>query len=111
MACINPWPRMGLSTYIVCRPGASKPVSHMSRTYTIRSGSVAARNRFASLSRLGLLRICGFQSSGSVVEPVITTLFLVLNQHYLPAFDFPVKALWQARPVARFHQERNGGVT
>ena len=34
MACISPWPRIGLSTYIVCRDGASKPVSHMSRTMT-----------------------------------------------------------------------------
>ena len=34
MACISPWPRIGLSTYIVCRLGASKPVSHMSRTMT-----------------------------------------------------------------------------
>src|SRR5260370_1322661 len=28
MACISPWPRIGLSTYIVCRHGTSKPVSH-----------------------------------------------------------------------------------
>ena len=30
----QPWPRIGLSTYMVCRLGASKPVSHMSRTST-----------------------------------------------------------------------------
>ena len=59
MACISPWPRMGLSTYIVCRLGASKPVSHMSRTSTIRSGSAGSRNRLASASRRGLLRMCG----------------------------------------------------
>ena len=34
IACISPCPRIGLSTYIVCRLGASKPVSHMSRTST-----------------------------------------------------------------------------
>jgi hypothetical protein len=34
MACISPCPRIGLSMYIVCIDGASKPVSHMSRTMT-----------------------------------------------------------------------------
>ena len=38
MACISPWPRIGLSTYIACRLGASNSVSHMSRTSTMRSG-------------------------------------------------------------------------
>ena len=74
MACISPWPRIGLSTYIVCRLGASKPVSHMSRTITILNGSVGSRKRLASASRRGLLRMCGCQSSGSDAEPVITTL-------------------------------------
>src|SRR5262252_8835496 len=74
MACISPWPRIGLSTYIVCSEGASKPVSHMSRTSTIRSGSAASRNRFARASRRDLLRMCGCQSAGSDAEPVITTL-------------------------------------
>ncbi len=30
MACIRLWPFMGLSTYMVCTQGASKPVSHIS---------------------------------------------------------------------------------
>ena len=45
MACISPCPRIGLSTYIVCRLGASKPVSHMSRTITIWNGSFGSRKR------------------------------------------------------------------
>jgi hypothetical protein len=78
MACISPCPRIGLSTYIVCRLGASKPVSHMSRTITMRNGSFASRKRAASTSRRGLLRMCGCHSSGSEAEPVITTLSAVL---------------------------------
>lgn len=65
---------MGLSTYIVARLGASNPVSHMSRTSTIRSGSAASRKRLASASRRGLLRMCGCQSAGSEAEPVMTIL-------------------------------------
>ena len=58
MACINPWPRIGLSTArIVCRLGASNPISHMSRTSTARSGSPGPRNRFSSASRLALFRM------------------------------------------------------
>jgi hypothetical protein len=46
----------------------------MSRTNTILSGSAAFRNRLASASRRGLLRMCCCQSAGSEAEPVITTL-------------------------------------
>ena len=49
MACISPWPRMGLSTYMVCRHGASKPVSHMSRTMTILNGSLAISETLGQL--------------------------------------------------------------
>ena len=59
---------------MVCRLGASKPVSHMSRTITILNGSFGSRKRSARSSRRGLLRMCGCQSSGSDAEPVITTL-------------------------------------
>ena len=64
MACISPWPRMGLSTYIVWRLGASKPVSHMSRTITTRNGSSGSRNRFANASRRALFRMCCCQPGG-----------------------------------------------
>ena len=79
MACISPCPRIGLSTYIVCRHGASKPVSHMSRTITSLNGSFGSLKRLASASRRGLLRMCGCQSSGSEAEPVITTLSAPLS--------------------------------
>ncbi len=46
----------------------------MSRTMTIRNGSLGSRNRLASASRRGLFRMWGCQSSGSEAEPVITTL-------------------------------------
>src|SRR5690606_7850562 len=62
----QPWPRIGLSMYMACMQGASKPVRHMSRTSTMRSGSVASRKRLASASCRGLLRMCAC--------PVITTL-------------------------------------
>src|ERR1700733_3924636 len=39
MACISPWPFIGLSTYIVWRDGTSKPVSHISLTITTLNGS------------------------------------------------------------------------
>lgn len=39
MACMSPWPYMGLSRYMVCTRGASESVSHMSRTS--RSGMSA----------------------------------------------------------------------
>ena len=74
IACMSPWPCIGLSTYIVCRLGASKPVSHMSRTMTMRNGSAGSRKRRASASRRDLLRMCGCHSSGSDAEPVMTTL-------------------------------------
>ena len=51
------WPFIGLSTYIVWQHGASKPVSHMSRTMTRRSGSAAFLKRFSKrfFSRLVVL--------------------------------------------------------
>ena len=45
---------MGLSAYMVCRHGASKPVSHMSRTITMRNGSFAFLNRVRELATLVL---------------------------------------------------------
>ena len=76
MACISPWPFIGLSTYIVCMQGASKPVSHMSRTITSLSGSVGSLARLAISSRraFGRLPMCGCQAGGSEAAPVITTL-------------------------------------
>ena len=41
---------------MVCRHGASKQVNHMSRTITMRNGSLASLKRFASMRRLSLLR-------------------------------------------------------
>src|SRR5450759_4244676 len=74
IGCIRPCPRIGLSTYIVWRLGASNPVSHMTRTMTIRNGSDGSRKRPARTSRRGLLRMCGCMPSGSDAEPVMTTL-------------------------------------
>ncbi len=73
IACISPCPRIGLSTYIVCRLGASKPVSYMSRTITTLKVSCGSRKQLASASRRGLLGMCGCQSGGSEAEPVITS--------------------------------------
>jgi len=56
MACISPCPRIGLSRYIVCRLGASKPVSHMSRTSTIWNGSAASLKRPASADEIQEVR-------------------------------------------------------
>lgn len=58
MACMRPWPCIGLSAYIVCRQGASKPVSHMSRTITILKGFFASLNWFAKSRRCFLLPMC-----------------------------------------------------
>jgi hypothetical protein len=58
---------------MVCRQGASKPVSHMSRTITMRKGSRLSLKRLANLRRLSLLRMCGCQSGPSSALPVITT--------------------------------------
>ena len=77
MACIRAWPFIGLSTYIVCRHGASKPVSHMSRTSTMRKGSDGSLNRPARSFRPCLVRMCCCQSGPSVAEPVITTFTAV----------------------------------
>ena len=109
MACISPWPRIGLSTYIVCRQGASKPVSHMSRTMTILNGSLGSLKRLASSSRRGLLRMCGCQSSGSDAEPVITILMMPLSssswcQSGRSADDGVVEV--DANPPAHAHDHR-----
>ena len=76
MACIRLWPLMGLSMYIVCRQGTSKPVSHMSRTITSCNSSSGSLKRRANRSRAALFRTCGCHSGGSDAEPVITTLIL-----------------------------------
>lgn len=60
--------------YIVFMHGASKPVSHMSRTITSLRGSAGSRARLARKSRRFLLPMCFCQSSGSEAEPVITIL-------------------------------------
>ena len=54
--------------------GASKPVSHMSRTITSLSGSFGSRARLARRSRRALLPMCCCQSCGSLAAPVITIL-------------------------------------
>ena len=57
----QPAPRIGLSTYIVCSDGESKPVSHMSRTITSSSGSSGpwpvSSGRCRSLLRMCLLQL------------------------------------------------------
>lgn len=68
------WPCMGLSTYMVFMHGASKPVSHISRTITSLSGSAGSRARLANSSRRRLLPTCGCQSLGSLADPVMTIL-------------------------------------
>ena len=65
---------MGLSMYIVCMLGASKPVSHMSRTITSFSGSSGSLARFASSSRRALPPMCCCHSFGSEAAPVMTIL-------------------------------------
>ena len=72
MACIRVAPRIGLSTYMVCIEGESKPVSHMSRTITISSGSSGSLARDFSAQRL-LGGMCGCNAAASAAEPVITT--------------------------------------
>ena len=68
MACMREAPRIGLSTYMVCIGGESKPVSHMSRTMTssnLSSGFVA-RSLMALRSRL--FRMWGWNSEGSAMR-------------------------------------------
>ena len=65
---------MGLSTYMVWQHGASNPVSHMSRTITSCSGSLASLKRFSSRFFTCLLYRWGCSSGLSAAEPVITIL-------------------------------------
>jgi hypothetical protein len=65
---------MGLSTYMVCIDGESKPVSHMSRTITSSSSSSGFLARSFSSRRACLLRTWRANSGPSAAEPVITTL-------------------------------------
>ena len=78
IACIKPWPCIGLSTYSVWTGGASKPVNHMSRTITNSKGSSASLKRFSSNLRWLLSVRCGWKCAGSAELPVITTLSLPL---------------------------------
>ena len=50
MACSSVWSRIGLSRYIACRIGASKPVSSFEVTISIFSGSFGSRKRSSSFS-------------------------------------------------------------
>src|SRR5690606_31390085 len=85
MACIRLWPFIILSTYIVWAQGASNPVSHISRTITICSGSSGVRKRFFMASIASLVRICGFQAGGSLLMfPVIIT---AISGHSLSALS------------------------
>jgi len=45
----------------------------MSRTITMRNGSLASLKRLASWRRFSLLRMCGYQAGPSSALPVITT--------------------------------------
>ena len=55
---------IGLSMYMVCIDGASKPVSHISRTITSLSDHLGFSRRFARRSRRALVPICGCQACG-----------------------------------------------
>ena len=79
MACIRPCPCIGLSAYIVCRQGASKPVSHISRTITILNGFLGSLNSFAKSRRCFLLPMCFCHSGPSSALPVITTLSVCVS--------------------------------
>ena len=74
MACIRLWPASGLSRYMVCIGGQSKPVSHMSHTIARRRSSSGSLNRRASASRRALVLACRATRSPSAAEPVMTTL-------------------------------------
>lgn len=63
IACLRPWPLVRLSTYILWRLGASKPVSNTSNTS--RRASFASWKRFAGSCPSGLGRMCFCQGSGS----------------------------------------------
>ena len=84
---------------MVCRLGASKPVSHMSRTSTICKESSASRNRLASASRRGLLRMCGCQSGrigGGAghhhLEPSLAIIFVMPFRAQAPKLAIEVDA-------------------
>ncbi len=55
MACIRLCPANGLSRYMVCIGGQSKPVSHMSHTMTRRRSSSGSLYRRARASRRALV--------------------------------------------------------
>jgi len=90
MACISPCPRIGLSTYMVCRGGTSKPVSHMSRTITTLKGSLAFLNRFpnASLRRLSF----GCVAAQSARRPPSRSLQPSVPRHHWPRCANPAAA-------------------
>ncbi len=74
MACIRLCPFIGLSRYIVCMLGQSKPVSHMSRTMTSFKPSDGALNRLAMASLASFVRMCGCHAVLSDAEPLMTIL-------------------------------------
>src|ERR1017187_220746 len=63
---------MGLSRYITCRIGASKPVSSLLVTITNFRGSTGSRNRSSSFSSASLSRTCSFHWGGSPWEALMT---------------------------------------
>ena len=65
MVCINVWLRIGLSRYTVEQLGASKPVSHMAQTKTIRSGSLVSLNLSSSPGSESFIR----RRCGSISNP------------------------------------------
>ena len=83
MDCMRPWSRIGLSTYMVCRLGASKPVSHISRTIaTTRNGILGIPESLARAPLFLACCVCGAASPArSEAEPVITTFIVALARH------------------------------
>ena len=80
---------IGLSAHIVCRQGASKPANHMSRTITILKASLASLNRFASLRRASLLRMCFCYSGPSSALPVRRSANAEVRSPKFSQFDIP----------------------
>ena len=70
MAWSSVWSRSGLSRYIVCRIGASKPVRSFEVTMRILSGSAGSRNRSSSFSSASRSRRQGAYTS----SPLFTVM-------------------------------------
>jgi len=83
IACIKVCPLIGLSKYIVCRHGTSKPVSHISHTMTSFSSSSGDFIRSARALRCSFVVWCLAISGPSADEAVITTFIAPLERSSL----------------------------